>query len=175
MNETKAITTRKQAISGAPKMLSVAHGVCATVSSPLKCVFCGAPRYAPQKAQVSVAHCTACATEKFQWRIALACATEMHAPQKQKCMRHRIICRYSEIAAACCINTGILQEIRVYIQDLYRYNRNNNIFDTVYENRHITWSPRYINIVTSAEYLHKLWYKSSSIMSHVTNEVHRLN
>ena len=105
------ITTRKHAISGAPKMLSVAHGGCATVSSPLKCVFCGACLGAPQKAQVSVAHCTWCATEIFQWRISLVCATEINAPQKQKYMRHRIIYRYSEIAAACCINTGLLQEI----------------------------------------------------------------
>ena len=76
-------TTRKQAISGAPKRLSVAHGGCATVSSPLKCVFCGACLGAPQKAQVSVAHCTGCATEIFQWRISLVCATEtkIHAPQ----------------------------------------------------------------------------------------------
>ena len=59
------VTTRKQAISGAPKRLSVAHGGCATVSSPLKCVFCGACLGAPQKAQVSVAHCTGCATEIF--------------------------------------------------------------------------------------------------------------
>jgi hypothetical protein len=91
-----------------------------------------------------MAHSTGCATEIFQWRISLVCATEINAPQKQKYMRHRIIYRYSEIAAACCINTGILQEIQVYIQDLYRYNRNNNIFDTVYENRHITMSSHYL-------------------------------
>ena len=72
----------------------------------------------------------------------LAALGEPHVPLLRQ--RHRIIYRYSEIAAACCINTGILQEIQVYIQDLYRYNRNNNIFDTVYENRHITMSSHYL-------------------------------
>ena len=88
---------------------------------------------------------------RFLWRTAQGApqkyfsgALPGSAPQKQKYMRHRIIYRYSEIAAACCINTGILQEIQVYIQDLYRYNRNNNIFDTVYENRHITMSSHYL-------------------------------
>ena len=47
------------------------------------------------------------------------------------------------------------------IQDLHRYNRNNHIVDTVYENRQITMLPHYlepeihIHLVTSVEYLHK--------------------
>ena len=137
------LTSRKTAISGAPKSAicgawAVCHRYLAT-----KIYFCGARAHAPQKYPDSVAHQKACATEILSvahvpsMRHRIACATE-------KNMRHRIIYRYSRFADAYCINTGILQEIQVYIQDLYRYNRNNNIVDTVYENIHITMSSHYL-------------------------------
>ena len=60
----------------------VAHGGCAIECLPLFFSY-GARAHAPQKDQDSMAHLSPCATELFQWRISLACATEMHAPQKK--------------------------------------------------------------------------------------------